>query len=279
MSTRMLELLSRARDELRYEPLERRVRAVAAGAAVVDSTRAVLVWEPRRVVPSYAVPAEDVRAPLSPAPASEQQGAPPPEAVVGVLHPGIPFSVHTAAGEPLSVGDCAGAGFRLADARLDGYVVLDFRAFDAWYEEDERVASHPRDPLHRVDVRRSSRSLRIELAGLLVAETMRAVLLFETSLPTRFYLPREDVRPVLLPSATRTVCPYKGEASYWSIDVGGRREEDVGWSYEQPLPELASIAGRLAFWDERVEVFLDGARRERPGGAVAAALRDEFGVR
>ena len=279
MSTSIRDLLSRARDELRYEPLERRVRAMDGETAIVDSTRAMLVWEPRRVVPSYAVPAADVRAPLSLAPASEQQGAPPPEAVVGVLHPGIPFSVHTAAGEPLSVGDRAGAGFRFADEQLDGYVVLDFRAFNAWYEEDELVASHPRDPFHRVDLRRSSRSLGIELAGLLVAETTRAVLLFETSLPTRFYLPREDVRPALLPSARRTVCPYKGEASYWSIDVGGRRLEDIGWSYEQPLAELAPIAGRIAFWDERADVFLDGERRERPGGAVAAALRAEFGVR
>jgi uncharacterized protein (DUF427 family) len=270
----MQELLGRARDELRYEPLAWRVRAEAAGATVLDSTRALLVWEPRRVVPSYAVPLADVRAPTTPAPASDRQVE-----VEGVLHPGIPFAVHTTAGEPLSVGDRAGAGFRLADAPLDGYVLLDFRAFDAWYEEDEQVASHPRDPFHRVDVRRSSRPLRIELAGLLVAETTRAGVLAETSLPTRFYLPREDVRAVLLPSARRTVCPYKGEASYWSIDVGGRREEDVGWSYEQPLPELAAIAGRIAFWDERADVFLDGERRERPGGAVAAALRDEFGVR
>jgi len=272
MSTSIRDLLSRARAELRHEPLERRVRAVAAGSAVVDSTRAMLVWEPRRVVPSYAVPAADVHAPLSLAPASA-------EAVAGVLHPGVPFAVHTAAGEPLSVGDRAGAGFRLADAQLDGYVVLDFRAFDAWYEEDERVVSHPRDPFHRVDVRRSSRPLRIELAGEPIAETTRAVLLFETHLPTRFYLPREDVRLTLLPSARRTVCPYKGEASYWSLDVGGRHEQDVAWSYEQPLPELAAIAGRIAFWDERVDVLLDGARREPPGGAVAAALRDEFGVR
>ncbi len=268
----MQELLGRARDELRYEPLAWRVRAVAGEATVLDSTRALLVWEPRRVVPSYAVPLADVLVSTAAAPADDRH-------VEGVLHPGIPFAVHTAAGEPLSIGDRAGAGFQLADAPLGDYVVLDFRAFDAWYEEDERIASHPRDPFHRVDVRRSSRPLRIELAGLPVAETTRVAVLVETSLPTRFYLPREDVLVELLPSARRTVCPYKGEASYWSVDVGGRREEDVAWSYEQPLPELAAIAGRIAFWDERVDVILDGERRERPGGAVAAALRDEFGVR
>src|SRR6186997_3127192 len=107
MSTKMQDLLARARSELRHEPVEKRVRASLGGEAIVDSTRAMLVWEPRRVVPSYAVPVED-----------------------GVLHPGIPFSVHTAAGEPVSIEDRVGAGFRLADEDLADYVVLDFSAFD-----------------------------------------------------------------------------------------------------------------------------------------------------
>ena len=171
-----------------------------------------------------------------------------------------------------------GAGFRLADEDLAGYVVLDFDAFDDWYEEDERIAGHPRDPFHRVDVRRSARPVRIEVGGDVVAETTRARLLFETSLPMRFYLPREDVRLELHPSSRRTYCPYKGEASYWSVDAGGRRRKDLGWSYEQPLPDIVAIPGLVAFWDERVDVFVDGERRERPGGPISDALRDEFGV-
>ncbi len=267
----MQDLLARARSELRYEPIERRVRANVGTEAVLDSTRAMLVWEPRRVVPSYAVPAEDIRAELSAAPAANGQ-------VPGVLHPGIPFSVHTAAGEPVSIAGRVGAGFRLADEDLAGYVVLDFRAFDDWYEEDERIAGHPRDPFHRVDVRHTRRPVRIEVGGDVVAETTHACLLFETSLPLRFYLPREDVRVDLHPSARRTYCPYKGQASYWSADAGGRRHEDLGWSYEQPLPDLVAITGLVAFWDDRVDVIFDGERRERPGGAVAEALRDEFRV-
>jgi uncharacterized protein (DUF427 family) len=157
-------------------------------------------------------------------------------------------------------------------------VVLDFAAFDDWYEEDERIAGHPRDPFHRVDVRRSARPVRIEVDGDVVAETTRARLLFETSLPLRFYLPREDVRVELHPNSRRTYCPYKGQASYWSVDVGGRRREDLGWTYEQPLPDVVAITGLVAFWDERVDVFLDGERRERPGGAISEALLDEFGV-
>jgi uncharacterized protein (DUF427 family) len=271
MSTRMLDVLGRGRDQLRHEPLERRVRATLGADTVVDSTRALLVWEPRRIVPSYAVPAEDVRAELRPAPATDE--APP-----GALHPRIPFRVHTADGEPVSIDGREGAGFRIADEDLAGYVVLDFRAFEEWYEEDERVAGHPRDPFHRVDVRWSSRPVRIEVGGDVVAESMRARMVFETSLPVRFYLPRDDIRLELHPSTRRTYCPYKGQASYWSVDAGGRRREALGWSYEEPLPDMLAIAGLVAFWDERVDVILDGERRERPGGPFAEALRDEFGV-
>jgi uncharacterized protein (DUF427 family) len=267
----MQDLLAQARSRLRHEPIERRVRANLGAEAIVDSTRALLVWEPRRVVPSYAVPVADIRAELSSAPATNGQMA-------GVLHPGIPFGVHTAAGEPVSIDDRVGAGFRLADDDLAGYVVLDFAAFDDWYEEEERILGHPRDPYHRVDVRRSARPVRIEIDGHVVADTRRARLLCETSLPMRFYVPRGDVRVELQPSARRTYCPYKGEASYWSADAGGHRGEDLGWSYEQPLPDAVAITGLVAFWDEQVDVFLDGERRPRPGGAVSDALRDEFGV-
>src|SRR4051812_34556696 len=143
MSTRMRDLLAEARSLLRYEPIAQRVRA----DTLVDTTRALLVWEPRRVVPSYAVPAEDIAAELEPAPVKDRE-------VPGVLHPGIPFGVHTAAGEPVTIAGRVGAGFRLKD--LEGHVVLDFAAFGAWYEEDERVFGHPRDPYHRVDVRQSA---------------------------------------------------------------------------------------------------------------------------
>ena len=267
----MQDLLARARTQLRHEPIERRVRARLGEEVIVDSTRAILVWEPRRVVPCFAVPVEDVRTELAAAPATGGD-------VAGVLHPGIPFAVHTTSGEPVTIAGRTGAGFRLADDDLAGYVALDFAAFDGWYEEDEPIAGHPRDPFHRVDVRRSARPVRIEVDGDVVADTTRARLLFETSLPPRFYVPREDVRAELHPAPRRTYCPYKGEASYWSADVAGGRREDLGWSYEQPLPDAVAITGLVAFWDEQVDVFLDGERRERPGGAAAAALRDEFGV-
>lgn len=263
MSTRTRDLLFDT--GLRHEPTAKRVRAELGGTTVVDSTRAVLVWEPRRVVPSYAVPEADIALPIEPA---DTHG----EVPDGVLHPGIPFSAHTAPGEPVAIGGAA--GFRLADPDLTGYVLLDFTAFDGWREEDEPIRGHPRDPFSRVDVRVTSRRVRIELDGEVLAESTRARLLFETLVPTRFYLPREDVRVALRPSTTRTYCPYKGEASYWSAGA----HEDIAWSYEAPLPDLPMIAGLVAFWDERVDVFVDGEQRGAPQGAVVDAMREEFGL-
>jgi uncharacterized protein (DUF427 family) len=269
MSTRMQHLLGRALRELRHHPTERRVRAKLGETTVVDTTRAMLVWEPRRICPSYAVPVEDVRVDLPAAPPAEGD-------VPGLLHPGIPFAVHTAPGEPVSVEDRVGAGFLIADEDLAGYVVLDFGAFE-WFEEDEPIAGHPRDPFHRIDVRQTSRPVRVELEGEVLAESTRTRLLFETNLPTRFYLPREDMRVALEPSTRRSYCPYKGQASYWSIELG-RRYENLGWTYEQPLPDMTAITGLVAFWDEVVDVYVDGERRARPGGVFAEVLRDEFGV-
>ncbi len=153
-------------------------------------------------------------------------------------------------------------------------MILDFGAFDAWLEEDEPLVGHPRDPFHRIDMRRSSREVRIELDGALLARSTRAVLLFETALPTRFYLPREDLVAAARPSDRRTTCAYKGHASYLSFDAGA----DLAWTYEDPLPEAAPIAGLVAFFDELVDVSLDGEPRKRPRTQFAKAIVQEAGV-
>jgi uncharacterized protein (DUF427 family) len=264
MAVRMMDQVRRGFDDLRYHQTEKRVRARDGGSLVADSVTAMLVWEPRRIVPSYAVPADDVLAELLPAGAR-----PAPQQAPPVLHPGIGFHVHTAEGEPLTVRtdsrELAGAAFRLGDAELSGYILLDFAAFDTWLEEDEPILSHPRDPFHRVDVRRSSRHVRVELDGQVLAESTRPRLVFETGLPTRYYLPREDVDTARLQeSTTRSRCAYKGEASYWSVDLGGRVEPDLVWTYQQPLPDAVELAGMLAFFDERADVVVDGRRRGRP---------------
>lgn len=263
MSTRVLDTLIGQRDQLRHEPTAKRIRATFGDEPVLDSTRAMLVWEPRRIVPTYAVPIEDVEAELRPSEAL-------PEPVDGhpVLHPGIPFAAHSADGEAvdLTLRDETreGVGFRPFDPDLDGYVILDFKGFDKWYEEDERNFGHARNPFHRIDILHSSRQVKVELDGELLAETTRPRLLFETSLPMRVYIPREDIRTELRSSAKQTYCAYKGQASYWSFDVAGNEHEDGVWSYEQPLREAAEITGLFAFFNEKVDIVVDDQRSERP---------------
>ena len=133
-----------------------------------------------------------------------------------------------------------------------------------WYEEDERVYAHARDPHKRLDVLRSSRHVHVEVAGVTIADSHRPTLLFETMLPVRYYLPREDVRTDLLqPSETRTRCPYKGVASYWSVHANGVVVPDIVWSYPDPIPENPRIRDLFCFFNERVDVTVDG-QLERP---------------
>jgi uncharacterized protein (DUF427 family) len=261
---------------LRYQPTPKRVRATVGGVAVVDSSRAVLVWEPRRIVPSYAVPAEDISAELVPSPSGDGDaalmdslGTGSSDGTVRILSPGR-FRAHTAPGDELSVrapgGSREAAAFRLSDPDLEGYVELDFDAFDEWLEEDEPIISHPRDPFHRIDVRRSSRSVVVERGGTVLAESTRPRLLFETNLPPRSYLPREDVHlDRLQPSATRTACAYKGQTTaYWAVERADGGLLDVAWTYEHALPDAVEIAGMIAFFDERVDMVVYGVHRPRP---------------
>lgn len=270
MALQMSAHLMRGLEELRFQPTPKRVRAVLGGRTVVDSTRALLIWEPRRVVPSYAVPEEDLLAEVTPSTTAPDAVAHPVALGDGppVLDPSTSFDVHTAEGDRLTVrdagGERVGAGFRLVEPELAGHVVLDFDAFDSWLEEDEPIVGHPHDPFARIDVRRTSRHVVVELDGVVLADTTQARALFETHLPTRFYLPRSDVRVELLASPTRSVCAYKGAASYWSVENGGRCVEDVAWSYEAPLKELAVVAGLVCFFDERTDIILDGRRSDRP---------------
>jgi uncharacterized protein (DUF427 family) len=273
MSVRMQDVMAGVLGELRYEPTVKRIRARLGDATVVDSTRAVLLWEPRRVVATWAVPAEDVHGELTPgapaAPAADDAGHPLPDLDARpVLTPVVPFAVHTAPGEPLDLAAAGqrrpGAAFRLADPQLPGYVALDFDAFDGWLEEDEPNVGHPRETFHRIDVLASSRHLRLERDGELLAESSRPTLLFETLLPVRFYLPADDVRVPLEPSSTRTWCAYKGHASYLSPVLGGTPVPDLAWTYPEPLREAAPVRDLVCFFDERVDVVLDGERRPRP---------------
>ncbi len=150
---------------------------------------------------------------------------------------------------------------------IKDYVSFYWKMMDAWYEEDEEIFLHPRDPYKRVDVIQSSRHVRIIAGGETLAESARPRLLFETGCPTRYYFPEEDVRMALLISSEKTsICPYKGEAVYWSARAGGEVFEDVVWSYPGPISECPKIKGLLSFYNERVdEILVDGEAVEKPG--------------
>jgi uncharacterized protein (DUF427 family) len=273
MSTRLRDVLMQELGVLRYEPTEKRIRGMLGEETVIDSTRAMLAWEPKRIVPTYAVPVDDVdgeiaAAPTDAAAAGEPDGVPAMGAPMlgdrAVLDPSIPFGVHTAEGQPVQIisrGGRRAEAFRAEDPAFADLVIVDFGAFDAWYEEDERNVGHPRDPFHRIDIVHSSRQVRVELGGETLAESSRPYLLFEPPLPVRYYLPRDDVHADLLePSDTRTFCAYKGRASYWST----AGEDDVAWTYTEPLREAAEVTGRVAFFNERVDIRVDGSLLERP---------------
>ena len=147
---------------------------------------------------------------------------------------------------------------------------------DHWYEEDEEIFIHPRDPYHRVDVLRSDRDVHVSLDGEDLARSTRALALFETNLPTRWYLPREDVSAELIDSETVTGCPYKGMASYYSVQLGdGRVERDLVWCYREPYDEVARIAGLVCFFNERVDLKLDGDLQERPESPWSHGVKDD----
>lgn len=272
-------LLVAALPELRAHPTVAHVRAYADGRAVVDSGRAQVVWEPRRVVPCFAVPREDVAAELVPyeGPVASEQAVPlavpahgsDESGTAAVLDPRTPFTAHSCPGRSwtLRVGDVelAGAGFTPDDPDLADHVLLDWDAFEQWREEEDVVVGHPHDPFDRIDCRQSSRHVVVSADGTVLADTRRAVLLMETPLPLRYYVPLEDVaQELLVPSPTRTVCAYKGAAAYWSVRVDGRELTDLAWTYRDPLHDALPVRDLVGFFTERVDLSLDGRLLPRP---------------
>ena len=156
---------------------------------------------------------------------------------------------------------------------LSGMVAFYWKKMDRWFEEDDEVYVHPRDPYHRVDVLNSSRHVQVIVQGEVVAESRRPRLLFETRLPTRFYLPWQDVRAdLLMPSTTSSQCPYKGVASYYSVRVGDKVVKDLAWVYQYPIPECPKIENLVCFYNEQVDAILvDGVEEPRPVTAWSKA--------
>lgn len=239
---------------LRIEPSPRWVRAVLGGVIVADSTQVLTVT---LGLPVYYFPLRDVRA--------------------GLLEPSDHKESHQAIGERsfyhLRVGDrfVENAAWQfeelVPEAReLAEHVAFYWDRLDHWYEEDDEVFVHARDPHHRVDVLNSSRHVRVIIGEAVVADSNRPRLLFETGLPTRYYLPRMDVRMDLLTqSETVTQCPYKGRTVHYDLGLGDHARRDIAWSYPFPIPECPKIENLICFYDERVDAIeVDGEIQPKP---------------
>jgi uncharacterized protein (DUF427 family) len=241
----------------RVEPTPRWVRVRAGDVPIADSRRALLLsWFGPGKLPTYCFPSDDVDGALL---------RPTPGAAPG---PGG-AEVHDVVG-PDGAVLAAAAALRFGAppeeiAGVAGHWTFSWDAGLTWLEEALEVHVHARDPRHRVDAVPSERHVRIELDGVVVAESRRPLAVFETDLPTRWYLRADDVRSELLVATdTVTRCPFKGTARYWSVRIGDAQHRDVVWSYPDPILEAPRLAGLLAFFDEHVDVVLDGVRQERP---------------
>lgn len=241
------------RRRVRTEQSAKRIRTYLGGELVADTTEPLLVWE-KPYYPVYYFPEQDVRLDLL-SPTGETKRSPSRGDA----------TLYTVAG---SSRKAEGAAYRHLDSpveELRDHVAFDWGAMDSWFEEDEEVYVHARDPHTRVDVLPSSRRVQVVVDGVEVADSRSGRFLYETGLPTRYYLPKTDVRMELLqPTDLHTECPYKGVASYYDVMIAGKRSENIVWWYPFPTEESGRVAGLVSFYNEKVDIYLDGELQERP---------------
>ena len=235
------------------EPAPRRVRGLLADEVVFDTTQALYVWE-WPYYPQYYIPLADVTMDRLVAESTTQHS---PRGMVDLHGVRVGNAHRPHAAKILRESSVE---------RLTGTVRFDWAALDAWFEEDERIFVHPRNPYVRVDALRSSRNVRIELESVVLGESSSPIMVFETGLPTRYYLNWTEINfDRLIATDTVTECPYKGTTSgYWSVRLGDQIHPDVAWSYEFPTRQLLPIAGLIAFYNEKVDIFVDGGKLDRP---------------
>ncbi len=239
------------RGRVRIEQSAKRVRVMLGGEIVADTTNPLLVWE-KPYYPTYYFPASDVKTELLAETGETKRSPSRGNASVYVVkaggREGTAYTHHTP--EIPEIAD---------------HFVFVWDTMDHWFEENEEVFVHPRDPFTRIDILPSSRRVRIEVDGVTVADSTNTSFLFETGLPTRYYFPKVDVRMELLTSTeSATHCPYKGTARYWTASVNGVAYDDIVWGYDSPLPESQKIMGLVSFYNEKIDVYVDEVLQERP---------------
>jgi len=245
--------MSEQRGLVRTAPSHKRVRILLGGEVVVDTDDALYVWENPHY-PQYYLPIGDVVA-----------GALKPSGTV-TRSPSRGTATHyTVLGGGKEAVDGAWSYLDSPIETLRNRVRFDWAAMDTWFEEDEEIFVHPRDPGTRVQILPSSRHVTVAVHGVVVADSTRPTFLYETGLPRRTYLPKLDVRmDLLVPTPTKTGCPYKGWARYWSLVTPQGEHTDIAWSYPTPFRESGGIAGLVAFYDGKVDVTIDGVLQPRP---------------
>lgn len=245
--------MAESRGRVRVEDGLKRVRVFSGGEMIADSRNVQLVWE-KPWYPTYYFPADDVRTDALVATGESKRSPSRGDAEL--------FDVKSARGTAEKAAmHYAGSPIEA----IDGHYAFDWEAMDEWFEEDEQVFVHARDPYTRIDILQSSRHIEVFVGDVKVADSVRPRILFETGLPARYYLPKTDVRMDLLePTDLRTDCPYKGTASYYSVNTGDGVAENVVWWYPSPVVESAEIAGMVAFYNEKLDIKVDGELESKP---------------
>ncbi len=251
---------------LYLEPTPKRIRVEVGGEVVADSRHAFLLHEGGHQ-PIYYFPPEDVRSEyLKP---SDRHTHCPKKGDAS-------YYTISAGGETVDAGAWYYPDPLPGTPPIKDLIAFYFNRMGRWLEEGEEIGVHPRDPYHRIDVLGTDRHITISLSGELLAETTQAMALFESNLPPRWYIPREDVCAELEPSDTVTHCPYKGEAGYYSVKLAdGEIGKDLIWFYSDPLPEATRVGGLLCFFNEKVDIELDGELQQRPASPWSQGVKSD----
>lgn len=232
----------------------KRIRVEFNGQIIADTTDALYLFE-SRLTPVYYIPLDDVRGDVLQRTEHATHCPFKGDAIYWDVVVGDKRAENAVWAYPEPIA---------AVPEIAGYAAFYWNKMDRWLEEDEEIFVHARDPHVRVDALPSSRKVEVSLDGETLAVTERAVFVFESGLPVRYYIPQADVSARLSPSDLTTACPYKGIASYWNVDAGGNTHDNLVWAYPTPVREAEPVRDLLSFYNEKVDISVDGELQVRP---------------